>query len=195
MRNGFFSSVTLLWVAIPLQAQVVQLPEMHTFSASSTVSVPDYGGAYLGSVARGAQGNSQRGWGPWNDSRLRGSTVGGGGVSVHATVIDHSTWEEIALSKSRKSKTTMESSLPEESSVKKSSATSGISSIASIRDELAAADAEQERAAEAVYQKALTAEANKEWWLARTYYRLALQKSPRIIKEKAIARLQSLPEK
>ena len=70
-----------------------------------------------------------------------------------------------------------------------------VSSLASIRKELAEEDARQEAAAEEVFQKALACEAKMDWRLARTYYQLAAQKSPAMVKAKAQERLVALKTK
>jgi hypothetical protein len=174
-------------------AQVVQLPEVHQFSASTTVSVPDYGGAYLGGVNRAAQGSAMRGWGVPR-ARGFGSSVSGGGVSVHVTVIDHAELDARILAEGSSKRTTAADK--ETLLLKKrgdSSASKGTASLSAIRAELAASDALQEEAAEQVFQKGVAAEANKEWRLAKVYFQLAAQKSPRVVKEKSLARLQALP--
>jgi hypothetical protein len=74
-------------------AQVVQLPTFHQFSTNSSVLVPDRGAAYLGGVDSAAYGSSQRG--PFN--RSIGGAVGRSGLSVHATIIDHTELDRAVL--------------------------------------------------------------------------------------------------
>lgn len=72
------------------KAQVVQLPTVGVTSAATTVSVPDRGGILLGGVGRSSSGSVSRGIGPGRllGNRASGSSVSGGTMSVHATIID-----------------------------------------------------------------------------------------------------------
>src|SRR5262245_34582711 len=80
MWRAFLSSV-LLFSANSLYAQTVQLPTFQSFAVSTTVVVPDSGGAYLGGVSRASSGGSQ--FGPWGPRAFGGQQQAGGvGVSV-----------------------------------------------------------------------------------------------------------------
>lgn len=66
-----------LTMAVSARAQVVQLPTFNFFSVSTSVSVPDRGGAYLGGVDRSSRG-AQHVYLPL----LPGQSAGGGGQSA-----------------------------------------------------------------------------------------------------------------
>src|SRR5438094_9576110 len=69
----------------PLPASTVQLPTFSVFNVTTTVSVPDRGGIYLGGVDRGVDSTVSRG-----PIRNRGSSSSrtASGMSVHTTIID-----------------------------------------------------------------------------------------------------------
>lgn len=68
-------------------ATTVQLPTFSFFTISTTVSVPDSGGAFLGGVGRRGTGSRTNGP-PGFGNRSTASSIGGGGVSVGAQIID-----------------------------------------------------------------------------------------------------------
>lgn len=92
-----FSYLGLVFFASHCQAQsrggnvTVQLPTFHQFGVSTTVVVPDRGGLYLGGVGSSSTERSgfRRSFLPGIGSRGVGRTSSAGGISVHATIIDH----------------------------------------------------------------------------------------------------------
>jgi hypothetical protein len=87
-------------------AQVIQLPTFHYFTVSTTVSVPDSGGAFLGGVKRARYGMTSRGIPGLNKvpgiSRLfrnrgSGASLTSAGASVTATIIDHAEMDALLL--------------------------------------------------------------------------------------------------
>lgn len=75
-------------IAWPAGAQVVQLPTFQFFSVSTSVSVPDSGGAFLGGVGRSSMG-SQEFAPPWMRPPLAGGiSTSASGVGVRATIHD-----------------------------------------------------------------------------------------------------------
>jgi len=93
-------------VAVVAQAQVVQLPTFHSFSVSTTVSVPDRGAAYLGGVSRGAWSSSSRGVPGFGKvpglnrlftNRGSGSSVSSSHAYATATIIDHAEMDRTLL--------------------------------------------------------------------------------------------------
>lgn len=79
-------------------ATTVQLPTFSLFTVSTTVSVPDGGGVFLGGVNRAASGRIERGV-PGVPFRNRGigSTRSASGMHVSATIIDHKEMDEAIL--------------------------------------------------------------------------------------------------
>jgi hypothetical protein len=76
----------------------VQLPTFSLFTVSTTVSVPDGGGVFLGGVNRAASGRVERGV-PGVPFRNRGfgSARSASGMHVSATIIDHKEMDEAIL--------------------------------------------------------------------------------------------------
>jgi hypothetical protein len=190
----------LLLTLVPLlaataQAQVVQLPSMHTFSIRTSVLVPDRGGTYLGGVNRAAHGSTSRGagWSPLGRNVGRGGTVAGTGVMVHATIIDHAELDEMVLEEARamrevKGLVDADTSRPRIAPPRDSAATS----VAAIKRELAAEDDAMEAEAKQDFEKAVAYERAGEGALARNYYRVAARKSTGEIKQKSLQRLAAL---
>ena len=181
------------------EAQVVQLPSIHQFSVDTTVSVPDYGGAYLGGVSSSSQGRTERGTpglGRFGGNRAIGSATGATGLSVRATIIDHAELDDRVLAEAKARRGFVLAAEPvHDLPTPATRETTRVSSLASIRQELAEEDARQEAAAAEVFQKAQACEAKMEWRLARTYYQLAAQKSSGIVKAKSQERLLALKTK
>ncbi len=67
-------------------ATTLQLPTFSFFTISTTVSVPDSGGAYLGGVGGGRSGSRSNG--PGLGNRAGGSGLDAGGVYVAAQIHD-----------------------------------------------------------------------------------------------------------
>lgn len=194
-QRGPATGVALLLFFVPTltaRGQVVQLPEMHVFSVDTSVLVPDSGGATLGGVSRSYNGSASRGvpgWsvvGPLGRSRAVSTGASAGGVSVHATVIDHEEIDKRLLEEARRGRSSsVTSAEPTPAMVRNAP----IASLANIRAELAAEDAQREAEADLVYRKGLACEQRREWKLARTYYELAMRKSPQVIRAQAAERL------
>jgi len=183
-------------IAGPAQAQtVVQLPSMHTFTVRTSVLVPDSGGAYLGGVGRAAQGRNTRGWGPLGRNAGRAGAVMGSGVMVHATVIDHAELDAMVLEEARALREAKGLELPRDGRRVTRPGDAPAESVAEIKRELAAEDAEQEAQAQRDFDKALAYEKAGEYSLARSYYRVAARKSTGPVKQRANERLAGLSEK
>lgn len=177
-----------------VNAQVVQLPSMHTFTIRTSVLVPDSGGAYLGGTRRSLQGSTSRGipgLGAVGRNTARGGTVAGTGVMVHATVIDHEELDELVLSEARARREGRGDAEASPRAVMAEPKRAPVS-VAAIKRELAAEDAELEAEAERDFQKAADYERAGEVALARSYYRVAARKSTGAVKQRAVERLAML---
>lgn len=108
MYKRIFLLVSLVSVAGARNsdAQVVQLPTFHSFSVSTTVSVPDSGAAYLGGVSRSSQSRTSRGVPglshlPGPGRLFTNSGIGSERSSSHAyasaTIIDHAEMDRMIL--------------------------------------------------------------------------------------------------
>ena len=103
-----FVAVCSTWLVcvVGVGAQVVQLPTFHVFSLHTTVSVPDRGSVYLGSVDRAAMAMASRGvpglgrlpvvGRPFNQHGIVG-TASSTGAQVTATIIDRQKWDAAIL--------------------------------------------------------------------------------------------------
>ena len=73
------------------QNVTVQLPTFEQFGVSTTVVVPDRGSLFLGGVNGSSRGGSRFGPGvPGLGNRGMGRAIDAGGMSISATIIDHS---------------------------------------------------------------------------------------------------------
>jgi hypothetical protein len=177
------------------EAQVVQLPSMHTFTVQTSVLVPDSGGTYAGGVGRSFQGSTSRGvpgLGPLGRNTARGGAVTGTGVMVHATIIDHEELDKLVLEEAR----ALREGRGGTETPRLRAGTSrdaSVGSLAAIKRELAAEDAAKEAEAEQDFQKAVGYERAGEVALARNYYRVAARKSSGAVKQRAMERLAALP--
>jgi hypothetical protein len=174
----------------------VQLPTFSFFTVSTTVSVPDSGGAYLGGISRGRTSSTSRGlplWAksPWfsplGASRGAASELSRGGMSVHATIIDHRELDEAVLAAaSRAGPSTATADA-------RSSADAGAESVAAIRRQLAEED--RQRAAEIadLVVKAEEMAQAKKPALARMYYKMAARRAEGSQRQEIEARLAALP--
>ena len=86
----------VLLLAATSSAQVVQLPAVSSFGASTTISVPDQGTASLGGLGGSSSGSTSRGAGPLATT-ARGSQGRASSVSITATVIDLAAMDEAIL--------------------------------------------------------------------------------------------------
>ncbi len=86
-------SLVVCWVGMSgeLVAQTIQQPVVQTFGATTTLSVPDRGTAFIGGVGQSAYGYRRAGFGPLRGP-LRGPSNFGrasSGASMSATVTIH----------------------------------------------------------------------------------------------------------
>lgn len=92
-----FASALLAATTSNALAQVVQLPVVHEFSYTGGAIVPDGGTAYLGGNMHSASGSVSRGFGPGNQNRAFGGSVGGSSISASVQVIDLAALDEAIL--------------------------------------------------------------------------------------------------
>lgn len=204
-------AVVLLGSAAHAQLQqptTIQLPTFSYFTVSTTVLVPDGGGAYLGGISRSQSGSRERGVplggkmpfaSPLFRNRGIASTQAGGGMSVHATIIDHQEIDAAVLEEGLARRGLPASALeppPVVVARPTSNAAAGVSSLAEIRREQAAADAAQdsarEREAREYFTKATAYDQAGQAGLAKHFYRLAADRSPGELRAQARSRLAAL---
>ena len=214
MRTIFAAAVACsmgLGAAATAQAQnnaptTVQLPTFSFFTVQTAVSVPDSGGAYLGGMSRGYNSSTARGlpfWAktPWfsplGTSRGIASGVDAGGVSVHATIIDHEELDKAVLSeaaarRSPPSEADLEAQRLSRHSAGGEDATAPVASVAAIRAEQSSETARQAEKAAALLVKAQEMEKANKPGQARIYYRMASRLAGDDLKQQIATRLAEL---
>jgi hypothetical protein len=209
---------TSAWAQGQGQPQVpttVQLPTFSFFTVQTTVSVPDSGGAYLGGIKRARDGSIVRGLGPLRN-RAIGSERGAGGMSVHATIIDHAELDEALLAEAAAGRGKAAdpatakaellsrhmgraefgaaggSSIPGASTSGRASSDAPAESVAAIRQQNSAAAEQRASEAAEYFIKAQTAEAEGKSALAKIYYQMVLRRDAGQLKQQAQARLAAI---
>jgi hypothetical protein len=182
----------------------VQLPTFSFFTVQTTVSVPDSGGAFLGGMSRGYNSSTARGlpfWAktPWlsplGGSRGIASGVDAGGVSVHATIIDHEELDKAVLSEAAaRHVPPSETDLKAERLTRHTNSPDAPSptSVAAIRAQQTAGAAERAEQAAALFAKAKDMEAANKPGQAKIYYRMASRHADDDLKQQIAARLAAL---
>lgn len=184
-----FAALFALCPALPLAAQApattVQLPTFSVFTVSTTVSVPDGGGVFLGGVNRAADGRVERGVpGVPFRNRSIGSTRSASGMHVSATIIDHKEMDEAILAEAAakrggaplvadKPVTLASDVIAGSRGPGRDSAGSGDLSVAEIRRQQAAETGTQSAEGLAYLAKAEQAAKEGKAGLAKVYYRMA----------------------
>lgn len=197
------------------RAQVIQLPTFHFFTVSTTVSVPDSGGAFLGGVRRAQYGMTSQGVPGLNkvpglsrlfSNRGSGSSVSSSGASVTATIIDHAEMDALllgeaagrrpagaALSETDVKALTLSSHIGR-------SAESGLrlgggpplESVAAIRLRNEAAARAHLAEMQEYWQRGQQAESIKRWGTARVCYDIIVRRGSGELRDRAAARLAQL---
>jgi hypothetical protein len=81
------------------QATTVQLPSFSSFSVSTSVSVPDRGGAFLGGTKTSSNGSTH--YGPFPGARASGSNTGASNAWVFVHIHDHEALDAATLAAAR----------------------------------------------------------------------------------------------
>ena len=181
----------------------VQLPTFSFFTVQTTVSVPDSGGAFLGGVSRGNYSSTTRGLPFWSKTpwfsplgRSRGTASGAstGGMSVHATIIDHQELSEAVLSEAAARRAPPSETELKARALSRSAdgerASEG--SIAAIRAAQAADEAAGDQQAAELIAQAKEMEAANKPGQAKIYYRRAWRHASAELKAQIAERLAAL---
>ncbi len=80
-----------------LSAQTIQQPVVRTFGATTTLSVPDRGTAFIGGVGQSAYGRRNAGFGPLRGSSSIGRETSGGSLTTTVTIHDFQAMDEYLL--------------------------------------------------------------------------------------------------
>ena len=204
-RVAFCASALVLCASLAsaARAQVVQQPEFNFFSTQTTVLVPDRGGMYMGGLGGLSEGSTTRGVplvgrvpgvNRGFQNRGLGRSVSGGGVSVHATIIDLAEMDRAILEAAgqRRASRDVTAELNQHAGVLAEHVQGDeapLQSVAEIRRQHEAADAAVQEQALAHYANGQAAEAEGKYGVARTYYRLALRDATGELASEISARL------
>lgn len=203
----------------PVAGQVVMLPTHRTFSASTSVLVPDRGMAHLGSISRAREGSVTRGIPglaqlPMAGRLFRnqgiGREVGHAGAAVTTTIIDLRELDEQVLASARVPMVSAEEiqlarkanflirniarqgvQSPTPSAVI-GTRTANRSSVAEIRRQNQLAVGRRQQEAEEYWQRARQLDAEGKVGVARIYYQMAARRSTGAQQQVILDRLQTL---
>lgn len=188
LRSLLFLS--LLLAASATQAQTVQLPTFQQFAISTSVLVPDRGGASMGGVGYSANGRVQFGSGLGPGNRAAGGAMGAGGMSVSVQIHDMRELDEAVLAQAAARKARLgNSSTAASAAVATAAQPASLDDIARRQQDRATAT---EREAGQYFAKARTAESEGKAGVARIYYQMAARRASGDLQRQATARLDAL---
>jgi hypothetical protein len=192
-----FFTLVFLGVGSYARGQVVQLPTFRVFSMSTTVSVPDRGGAYLGGISSSSIHRRERGVPglgrvPFAGRAFGNRTVAGhtrsSGVSVSAYIHDFEAMEEDLL---RKANPAVHRAAP----LVQSPDAAGRASIAELRRQVAAEERTGQIAARQDFERGSELLRQGRADLAKVYFQRAAKRGDAELRAKiaAILRRQAVP--
>ncbi|HEV2969150.1 MAG TPA: hypothetical protein VGY55_04110 [Pirellulales bacterium] len=188
-------------------ATVVQLPTFRFFAVSTTVEVPDSGGAEFGGFGDGASGRSENGipglgFHPFNNA-AGGAARGASNMSVSAEIHDFEAADrqllggdfnqraDASLMKLPIMLRSAESQGPREQSALATDSAGG-QSLGDIRRQQAAEDSAWQEEATRLFDQASALQAAGKTGVAKIYYRMAARRATGSLKERALAALGKL---
>jgi len=196
-------------------ATTVQLPTFSSFSASTTVTVPDQGMAYLGGVNRAAEGRNEFGvpllpFRPFRNVGI-GREVSGSGMWVGVTIHDFDAMDRYLLSQptafsqslgDRRSQVaglarTLQPRDPGYGASWRVATSSGTGSPPAMSVAQAQAERQRQQAtrvdeAADFFQRGQAAEAVGKTGVAKIYYQMAARRATGELKEQVAARLETI---
>lgn len=213
-RAMVFAAVAMCGSRVWAQpATTVQLPTFRVFTVLTSVSVPDSGGATLGGIKTARDFSSRRGFGPLKNRDLATERAGGG-VSVHATIIDHKALDDALLAEAAAKRgttgfdpTAMKAELLSRHIGRAESPPPlvfapsppvthvPVDSVAAIKARNAAAAEARSSEAADYFAKARQAEVDAKPGVAKVYYQMVLRRDSDELKRLAQGRLQALDQK
>ena len=199
-------SALLVWSGIAAAQNnaptTVQLPTFSFFTVQTTVSVPDSGGSYLGGISRSYNSSTSRGLPFWSKTpwfsplgRSRGIASGAsaGGMSVHATIIDHEELSAAVLSEAAARRAPpSEAELKAGALSRRTGERAPEGSVAAIRAAQAVEQAAGDQQAAELIAKAQEMEAANKPGQAKIYYRMASRHASAELKQTIAQRLAAL---
>jgi len=203
----------------PVSAQVLLLPTPRSFTASTSVLVPDRGMAHLGSISRAREASTTRGIpglaqlpvaGRLFRNQAIGREVGHAGAAVTATIIDLRELDEQVLSSVRLPVLSAEEiqQVRQVDFLSRNIARQGVqlptrttraetgaarrSSVAEIRRQNQQAAAQRQQEAEEYLQRARQLDAEGKIGVARIYYQMAARRTVGREQQSILDRLRTL---
>ncbi len=183
-------------------AQAVQLPTFHSFSAGTTVLVPDRGGAYLGGVNRAVSGSVHRGvpllgktpgLGRLGRNSTYGSTMSASGVGITATIIDHRELDAAVLAEAQalrgEGKAESGETRGESRTIERHKP---VASVVDLEQQNARQDQESAQEVTALLEKGRQAEAGGKPSVAKIYYQMAARRAGGDLRRQVEAHLLEL---
>ena len=173
----------------------VQLPTFSFFTVQTVVSVPDSGGMSLGGVNRGGNGRVTLGLPKGGAS---GSTGTAAGMSLRAQIIaNHELDEQVLAEAAARRAAAVDPTAARAAALSKKTAGpahngAAVQSLAAIREQNAAAAAQQTREAAEYLAKGQQAESEGKPGVAKVYYQMVAKRDAGILKQQALARLAAL---
>ena len=192
-----FSLAPTLPAAAQQNAVTVQLPTFSFFTVSTTVMVPDGGGARGASFSHGNYGTVRVGPGIGRPPRVVGIDFGAAGIGVSAHIHDFAEMER-ALAAGEKAR--WEATPPRDPGVARLDANvrrgsdSSLRSVASIRRQQDAAANALKQEALALLAKARDAQGQGKSGVAKIYFQMAADKGVSEIRGEALAELRKLKD-
>lgn len=186
------SFAAILLAAGMTQAQTVQLPTFRSFAISTSVLVPDRGGASMGGVGYTTSGRVQFGPGLGPGNRAIGGGAVAGGMSVSVQIHDMRELDEAVLAQAAAQNARLGKALGAAAHNADGSQPASLEEIARRQQERATAT---EREAGQYFAKARAAEAEGKAGVARIYYQMAAKRASGDLQREATARLDALARK
>jgi hypothetical protein len=179
---------------LPVAAQqggiTLQLPTYRTFRVSTTVSVPDRGGAYLGGVNSGRSSRQRFGSPVTPGGVAIGNSRQSAGVHVSAFIQDHQEMDRALLGEGRNALGT--GAIGKDRLSASSSRAQPLASVAEIRAQQETAEEVRHVEAENFYQQGLDAVATGKPSVARIHFQMAARRASGDLKQRAATELERL---
>ena len=194
---GLVASQSLASIALAQQPTTVQLPTFRFFSVSTTVSVPDRGSTYLGGIGSSGSRSTSRGIGPLAN-RAGAHDTGASGMSISATIHDFEAMDKALLAEASLHRAPWREGVDVAAEMRsieaRRAATSEAlpGSVASIKAEKAAEEAEKTAELRELLTKAQAYENQGKPAVAKAFYQMVARRGSGELARFAAERLQAL---
>ena len=174
---------------------VVQLPTFSFFTVSTTVLVPDRGGAYLGGVRRAQSGRTRFGMPLLPGQGAAGGNRQAAGVHVAAQIHDLAQMDEDLLAGARPPGSLPAGKLGQKLALaRQGAAGEAVASVAELKQGRAASEAADNIEALALVDRGQRAEDEGKPGVARIHYQMASRRATGELQEQIAARLTAIEQ-